>query len=120
MVKSQQGFTLVELIVATTVFMVGLLALLGVNAVVIQLLGSGRRATMAAFYARERLEQLRATDCAGLSDGSQTRGNIYQLAWDVEPANGGVTRRVRLQVTYPARADRIQTDSVETSLLCVR
>jgi len=42
-----------------------------------------------------------------------------KLAWDVEPAFGGVGRQVRLQVTYPARADRIRTDTVETSLLCV-
>ncbi|MGH7646127.1 MAG: type IV pilus modification PilV family protein, partial [Gemmatimonadales bacterium] len=41
--KNERGFTLVELIVAVTVFSIGLLALMGINVLVFQLLGAGRR-----------------------------------------------------------------------------
>ena len=114
-----RGFTLIELIVAVTVFTVGLLSILGANVLVTQLLDAGHRATTASFYARGRLEALRGTSCGALANGSEARG-IYQLAWDVEPPSGRAARRVQLRVTYPTRRGALRADSVETSVLCVR
>ncbi len=120
MVSNERGFTLIELIVAVTVFTVGLLAVLGTNVLVTQLLDAGHRATTASFYARERLETLRGVSCGVLADGSEARGGIYQLAWNVEPPSGRAARRVQLRVTYPTRRGALRTDSAETSVLCVR
>ncbi len=120
MVKNESGFTLVELIVAVTIFVWGLLALLGANMLVVQLLAAGDRAATASFYAREQLEAMRGVSCAALSDGTATRGNVYQLEWDVEPAYGGSASSVQLLVTYPGLRGVIRTDTVESSILCLR
>jgi len=119
-VKNERGFTLVELIVAVTVFSIGLMALMGTNVLVFHLLGAAQRATTAAFYSRERLEAMRGLECTLLANGSETRGGVYQLAWTVEPSNGGASRQARLQITYPLRAGALRTDTIETSILCAR
>ncbi|NIM48461.1 MAG: prepilin-type N-terminal cleavage/methylation domain-containing protein [Gemmatimonadales bacterium] len=120
MVKNEKGFTLVELIVAVTVFTWALLALLGANMLVIQLLGAGDRASTASFYARERMETLRGLSCGVLKDSSETRGDIYDLSWDVEDAYAGSARRVQLLVSYPSLPGATRTDTVESLVLCVR
>jgi len=120
MVRREEGFTIVELIVAVTIFVWGLLALLGANMLVIQLLAAGDRAATASFYTRERLEALRGVSCTALSDGSETRGGAYQLVWDVEPAHGGSAATVEVRVTYPGLRGVVRTDTVESSILCVR
>lgn len=119
MVINESGFTLTEMIVAVTIFTWGLLALLGANMLVIQLLGAGDRAATASFYARERLETLRGLSCSSLASGGETRGGIYQIEWDVEAEFGGSAQRVGLRVTYPALRGMSRTDTVETSVLCV-
>jgi prepilin-type N-terminal cleavage/methylation domain-containing protein len=119
-VKNERGFTLVELIVAVTVFSIGLLALMGANVLVFHLLGAAQRATTAAFYARERLETMRGLECALLSDGSETRGGVYQLVWTVAPATLGVSVRVTVRITYPLRAGAQRSDTIETAILCAR
>lgn len=120
MVKNESGFTIVELIVAVTIFVWGLLALLGANMLVIQLLAAGDRAATASFYAREQLEAMRGLSCGALSDGSSTRGGAYQLVWDVEPAYGGSATNVEVLVTYPGLRGVIRTDTIESSILCLR
>ena len=120
MVSSERGFTLVEMIVAVTIFTWALLSLLGANVLVVQLLSAGDRATTATFYARERLETIRGMSCTVMADGSETRGGVYDLTWDLEPAYGGSVRMVELLVTYPARPNVMRTDTIETSVLCTR
>ena len=50
---------------AVTIFVWGLLALLGANMLVIQLLSAGDRAATASFYAREQLEAFVSENCGG-------------------------------------------------------
>jgi prepilin-type N-terminal cleavage/methylation domain-containing protein len=120
MVKNESGFTLVELIVAVTLFTWAMLALLGANILVIKLLAAGDRAATASFYARERLETLRGVSCSAMADGSETRGGAYDLKWTLQPDHGGSARQVQLLVTYPGLANAMRTDTVESSVLCVR
>ena len=120
MVSGERGFTMVEMIVAVTLFTWVLLTLLGANVLVVQLLAAGDRAATATFYARERLETIRGVSCTVLADGSETRGGIYTLTWDLEPAHGGSVRDVQLLVTYPARRNVMRTDTIESSVLCTR
>jgi prepilin-type N-terminal cleavage/methylation domain-containing protein len=120
MVRGRGGFTIIELIVAVTVLTLGLLALVGANALVTQLLSSGDRASTAMFFAQERMETLRGTDCDDLTAGSETRGAVYDLSWETATAFGGNAQRVQLVVQYPSGPGRRRADTVETSLLCVR
>ncbi len=119
MVSNERGFTIVELIVAVTIFTYGLLSLLVANMLIVRLLAEGDRAATASFYARERLETMRGIPCADLADGADTRGGVYDLEWDIEEDLGQSVRRVQLLVTYPGTRGTVRTDTLESSVLCV-
>jgi prepilin-type N-terminal cleavage/methylation domain-containing protein len=119
MVRNTRGFTLIELTVAVTVFTIGVLGMLGVTAGITRMLGSGDRVATASFYAEERLENLRATECDDMTNGSETRGGIYDLKWEVAPAFGGNAQRVQMLVAYPAFSGLSRVDTLGTTVSCV-
>ena len=119
MVMNTRGFTLIELTVAVTVFTIGILGMLGVTAGITRLLGSGDRVATASFYAAERLESMRATDCAALTNGTETRGGIYDLKWEVAPVFGGNAQRVQMFVAYPSFSGLSRVDTLGTTMSCV-
>ena len=119
MVENARGFTLIELTVAVTIFTIGVLGMLGVTAGITRLLGSGDRVATASFYAEERLENLRATDCDDMTSGSETRGGIYDLEWEVAPVFGGNAQRVRMLVAYPGFSGLSRVDTLGTTVSCV-
>src|SRR5437588_6872352 len=74
--KREQGFTLVEVIIAILVLTVGLLGLVTSAALVTRMIGRGQHSAVAAQYAQRRLEMLRVTGCKSQTSGSEvwTRG----------------------------------------------
>lgn len=119
MVSGERGFTLIELTVAVTIFTVGVLGMLKVTAGIARLLGMADQVATAGFYAQERLETLRATSCAALASGTETRAGVYDVEWGVEPILGGNARRVQVLVTYLVRPGTIRVDTLGTSVSCV-
>jgi prepilin-type N-terminal cleavage/methylation domain-containing protein len=120
MVTGERGFTLVELIIAVTVFTIGVLGTLGVTAGITRLIGQGDRTATASFYAQERLEAVRTNlDCTTLTSGSETRGGIYDVRWEVTSMFDGNARRVQIYVSYPSRPGITRVDTLGTSVSCV-
>ncbi len=119
MVRSERGFTLIELTIAVTLFTIGVLGMLGVLAGITRLFGMGDRIATASFYAQERLETSRNTPCAALTSGSETRGGIYDVAWNVTPMFGGNAQRVEVLVAYPSRLGVTRVDTLGTSISCI-
>ncbi len=78
MSRSQQGFTLVELMVALVILSVGLLALVGSSAVMMATLGDSQSKTLAASVAESRFERIRATACASRTSGSAVSRGINE------------------------------------------
>lgn len=68
------GFTLVELLVATVVLAVGLLALTSAGAATVKLEYRGQRLSAVAALGETRLELLRANRCAPASGGAGSAG----------------------------------------------
>ncbi len=109
-----RGFTLAELVVATLVLTVGVLALAGTAAAVSRLVEWGQRMGGSAIVAATRLEQLRSGGCASLGGGRDSSGR-YRLQWTV--ATAGSLRTVALTVSYPnGRSDR--SDRFEAVAWC--
>ena len=120
MVANRGGFTLIELMIALTVLMAGLLGLVGTSALVTQMLSRGDRAATASNFAIEQLEALYGLGCEDTSSGSATKADIYDLEWSVNPSVTGSAERVQLVVTYPGTGGLPRSDTLETSILCVR
>ncbi len=79
------GFTLTELLIASVVLAVGLLALTTAGAAVVRLESRGRRLARTAAAAESRLESLRALGCvaasgAGTTDGLAERWSVRQVS----------------------------------------
>src|SRR5947199_10561291 len=69
--KREEGFTIVEVIVAILVLTIGLLALVTSAALVTRMIGRGQRSAVAAQYAQRRLEVLRVSGCKSQAGGSE-------------------------------------------------
>jgi prepilin-type N-terminal cleavage/methylation domain-containing protein len=70
--KSQRGFTIVEVVIAIIVLTVGLLGLVATSALVTRMIARGQRSANAANFASKRLEQLRVTGCKTQTAGKDT------------------------------------------------
>ncbi len=77
------GFTLVELIVAIMILVVGVLGLASTAAVVSRMIGSGGYQTVAANVAQTRFEKLRSARCGALASGTATTRKVTE-AWRVQ------------------------------------
>lgn len=115
------GFSLVELVIAIVVLTVGLLGLLTTAALVTRMIARGERAAVAATFAVQRLERLRAQACSNRAAGSETLDRRSSAAagneWRFHGA-GDSTYRILLVTTYRASAGRTRADTVETAITC--
>jgi len=114
---SARGYSLVELVVAVTVLLVGVLAVAGTAAPVARLVRWGGAQSAVAALAGAQLESLRAGGCAVISDGAAVRGGRYRLRWTVVPI--GSALRLTVVTSYPWGAG-MRTDDFETAVGCAR
>jgi Tfp pilus assembly protein PilV len=121
--RGEQGFTVVEVVVAVLILTVGVLALAGGAALATRMIGRGQRAGAVTMFAAQRLEQLRATACTSQAAGSDTlwRGatavDIHSWRF-VQP--GPNHWRIVLTANWLTQGNAWHTDSVETEVSCLR
>lgn len=73
--RPRRGVTLIELIVAVTILMIGLLSIVGISASISRSLGQARQEQLAAMAAQSRFERL-----AGMACDSLSVGNVKQVS----------------------------------------
>ncbi len=112
--RSQQGFTLVELLVAVVIFSVGLLALASSSAVMMRTLGESQSKTVAAAVAESRFERIRSTACANRTSGSAVSRGIAE-SWVRTPLARADDVTVTVQYTSQHRS---QSRTYQTYLPC--
>ncbi len=123
MTRSDQGFTIVEVLVAVLVLTVGVTALVGSAGIVTRMIGQGRRTTQVAQRAERRLEILRQTalsatpQCTGLTGGTSTSGGITETWTVTTPVTPAQTRVLQVIVRY-ARVRSTGVDTLATSIRC--
>ncbi len=105
MMPREQGFSLVEVLVAIVILTVGLLALAQSSGSVSKMIGRGKQDTEAAMAAQTRLETLRQVantttpKCTALANGTSTGPTVgMSTSWTV--TGTGNSRTVVVTVTY--------------------
>ena len=121
--RSRQGLTLVEILVAIVVLGIGITVLAGSSGMVTRMIGRGKVETRAAQAASSRMESLRVAASStsppclapAFASGGPVISGAMTESW-VVPTSGRV-RRVRVTVTYlTARGPR--TAELETAMSC--
>jgi len=106
----QAGFTLVELLVALTIFSVGLLAMAGTASVIMQMLAGSQARSVAAAVAESRLEKIAGTACVNRTSGTATTRNIIET-WTRFPLARAddVTVTIRFLSGHRARTETFRS-----------
>lgn len=124
--RGDAGFTIIEVMIAVVILTVGLLALTTTSGLVTRMIGRGQRSEVAALLAMQRMERARPAACipAQRVAGSETlmRGSrpVARIAWTYTDVDAtGRTIRVRVITDYPVTANRIRTDTMESSVICL-
>ena len=81
----QQGFTLIEIMIAIILVLIGIIGLSMLTTTTTQDNDFSKSMTSATTMARDKIEELKGTDYANLTAGSDTNG-IYTRAWTVSTA----------------------------------
>jgi prepilin-type N-terminal cleavage/methylation domain-containing protein len=107
-VEGNRGFTLVEVLVAIVVLMIGVIGLVSSSAMVTRMIGIGRIQTRAARLAAGRLEILRLAasgteprcSASGFSSGAELESPSSALSQTWVVQGTGALRRVSVTVPY--------------------
>lgn len=117
----RNGFTLVEVLVAIVITGVGLLGLAQGLVVADRMIRQGRRATLAASLAQQRLERLRAGACTTRVTGVEffppTGRPIVTNTWTWRTVDSA-THRLSLTTRYVVARNRARADSLQTMVIC--
>ncbi len=119
--KREQGFTLVEVIVAILVLTVGILGLVTSAALVTRMIARGQRSAVQSLFAQRRLEMLRSSACVSQAAGTDMlyRGStmVDSLNWSFLD-RGNQTWHIVMRSKYRTDRGNWRTDSTETEITC--
>lgn len=119
--KREQGFTLVEVIVAILVLTVGILGLVTSAALVTRMIARGQRSAVQSLFAQRRLEMLRSSACVSQAAGTDMlfRGStmVDSLNWSFLD-RGNQTWHIVMRSKYRTDRGNWRNDSTETEITC--
>ena len=109
----RRGFTLIEVLIALTIFSIGVLAVATLQVTAIHGNALGNEFSQAVSLAREQMEELKSTDLDALVtgttndpnnpiDGTGAAGGIFSRSWTVA-ANTTHSRQVTVTVKWTQR-----------------
>jgi prepilin-type N-terminal cleavage/methylation domain-containing protein len=123
-VRTQRGFTLIEVMLAVVLLTVGVMALVGSSAMTARMIGRGKSSTLIGQRTSSRFDYLRqlaastspACTSPNFVAGDSTRYGVRET-WTITQPAGPNTRMVELVLRYKA-AGRPVADTVKTFILC--
>lgn len=83
--SNDKGFTLIEVMIAIFILVVGLLGVAGVATTVINGNAFSREITTATTLAQDKMEELKDTTYSNIASGSDTQESIYTRTWTSTP-----------------------------------
>jgi len=121
-VKQEQGFTLIEVIIAVLVLTIGLLGLVTSAALVTRMIGRGHRSGVQVAFSQRRIEMLRSTACTNQATGTDVlmRGGVPvdSLSWQFVN-RGNSTWQVIMTSKYQTDRGRWRSEISETEISCI-
>ena len=119
--KNQDGFTLIEVLIAVTIFAVGLLAIAAMQTSAIQMNSTGNRLTEISSVSIDRFEDLMSRSYSDpllavggpYTDLSPPAG--YNVSWSV--ANGPTTNTRSITLTVTGNGKTLQITSIRAQSL---
>lgn len=84
-IKRKEGFSLIEVMIAMAVLMVGLLAVVGLFGTGFQALQVGDHRTVAAQMAQNKMEELRQSNPAQIINGQDSQQGMIR-SWAAQPS----------------------------------
>jgi prepilin-type N-terminal cleavage/methylation domain-containing protein len=123
-VRTQRGFTLIEVMLSVVLLTVGVMALVGSSSMTARMIGRGKSSTMLAQRSTTRFDYLRqlaastspACTSPNFVSGANNQYGI-QETWTLSSPINANTRMVQLVLRYKA-SGRTKADTVKTFILC--
>jgi len=99
-IKSRKGFTLLEILMGTAVFSVGIVGSVGLLGWIGRADASNTRVVSAASIAQAKLEEIREAGYSGAQSGEED-DNYYDLSWTITQASNYTgMKKVNLTVSW--------------------
>lgn len=120
---NQGGFTIIEILIAVVVLMVGILGLVMTAALVTRMMGRANRAQLAANYASKRMEMMRTAACipaqqvAGVDTLYRGSSMVAYNTWSYIDM-GSQTYRLRVITRWETTNNKMKSDTLEAGVPC--
>jgi Tfp pilus assembly protein PilV len=123
--RNEGGFTILEIMIAVVILMVGVLGLVMTAALTTRMMGRANRAQAAAAYASKRMEMMRTAACivgqrnAGVDTLYRGTAMIAYNTWNYVAMPGTANSwRLRVITQWETTKNRTKSDTLEQGVPC--
>lgn len=113
MLRTEKGFSLIEVMIALVLFAIGLLAFGGLEILALRNATYSKDYGKANTYAQQKVEEMKGTNWASVSDGSDTVEGKFTRTWTVTTTGDVKTVAVAVawvDPSYGTKQVNLQTD----------
>jgi Tfp pilus assembly protein PilV len=121
--RNEGGFTILEIMIAVVILMVGVLGLVMTAALTTRMMGRANRAQQAAAYASKRMELMRTAACitgqrnAGVDTLYRGSAMIAYNTWSYTDMGSG-SYRLRVITRWETTKNQMKSDTLEQGVPC--
>ncbi len=116
--SDRDGFTIIELVVAIMILVVGVLGLAGTAGMVSRMVGGAAQQTVAASIASSRFETLRSVPCTQTTTGTATLRKMNEKRVVQQDAGNRKLYNISDEITYTAAGGRSRKLDFQSIILC--
>ena len=123
--RNEGGFTILEIMIAVVILMVGVLGLVMTAGLTTRMMGRANRAQQAAAYASKRMEMMRASACitaqrnAGVDTLYRGSAMIAYNTWSYTAMPYGVgSWQLQVITRWETTKNQMKSDTLEQGVAC--